>query len=290
MTYVLGTSAQAVREAPLLLVDLETEEGVTGHAYQFCYLPAAAPAIASAEAVLRTVRAIASSRSTLWETLQAFHADRRAGNRAHGDGDVRRRVLGRAGHRVGRAAGNVSWAETRGGARLQQQRAGVDGRPRAVADEAEKLLAGGFRALKLRLGYPTRKATSPRCARCASVSRRHRSDGRLQPGVDRRGGDPRGRMLDGEEGCTGSRSPYAMTITRARRGAGSEDTRADRREFSQVHDMELALAARACDYVMPDLERIGGVTGWQRAARWPAARDSRCPRTCILKSARICSR
>jgi mandelate racemase len=26
------------------------------------------------------------------------------------------------------------------------------------------------------------------------------------------------------------------------------------------------LAARACDYVMPDLERIGGVTGWQRAA------------------------
>ena len=36
MNYVLGTSAQAVREAPLLLVDVETEEGVTGHAYQFC--------------------------------------------------------------------------------------------------------------------------------------------------------------------------------------------------------------------------------------------------------------
>ena len=30
MTYVLGTSAQAVREAPLLLVDLETEEGAAG--------------------------------------------------------------------------------------------------------------------------------------------------------------------------------------------------------------------------------------------------------------------
>ena len=27
--------------------------------------------------------------------------------------------------------------------------------PEAVADEAEKLLAGGFRAVKLRLGYPT---------------------------------------------------------------------------------------------------------------------------------------
>ena len=30
--------------------------------------------------------------------------------------------------------------------------------------------------------------------------------------------------------------------------------------------MAQALAARACDFVMPDLERIGGVTGWMRAA------------------------
>ena len=29
--------------------------------------------------------------------------------------------------------------------------------------------------------------------------------------------------------------------------------------------MERALAAGACDFVMPDLERIGGVTGWLRA-------------------------
>ena len=37
--------------------------------------------------------------------------------------------------------------------------------------------------------------------------------------------------------------------------------------FSQVHDMQKALDAGACDYVMPDLERIGGVSGWQRAER-----------------------
>ena len=30
--------------------------------------------------------------------------------------------------------------------------------------------------------------------------------------------------------------------------------------------MAQALAAGAADYVMPDLERIGGVTGWMRAA------------------------
>ena len=36
--------------------------------------------------------------------------------------------------------------------------------------------------------------------------------------------------------------------------------------FSQVYDMQKALGANACDLVMPDLERIGGVTGWQRAS------------------------
>ena len=51
MTYALGTSAATVRAAPLLLVDLETEEGVTGHAYLFCYLPAAAPAIGDQDGV-----------------------------------------------------------------------------------------------------------------------------------------------------------------------------------------------------------------------------------------------
>lgn len=45
MTYVLGTSAGVVRSAPLLLIDLETHEGITGRAYQFCYVPAAARAV-----------------------------------------------------------------------------------------------------------------------------------------------------------------------------------------------------------------------------------------------------
>jgi len=36
--------------------------------------------------------------------------------------------------------------------------------------------------------------------------------------------------------------------------------------FSESSAMAVALAAGAADYVMPDLERIGGVTGWLRAA------------------------
>src|SRR5262249_6226827 len=41
--------------------------------------------------------------------------------------------------------------------------------------------------------------------------------------------------------------------------------------FSEVFAMEAALAAGAASYVMPDLERIGGVSGWQRAAALAAA-------------------
>src|SRR5215212_6756781 len=46
MTIPLGTSAATIREAPLLLVDVETEEGVVGRTYLFCYRRSGARAIA----------------------------------------------------------------------------------------------------------------------------------------------------------------------------------------------------------------------------------------------------
>src|SRR5215470_7105841 len=47
MTYPLGTSQARITRAPLLLIDLETEEGITGRTYLFCYLRAAASAMAA---------------------------------------------------------------------------------------------------------------------------------------------------------------------------------------------------------------------------------------------------
>ena len=55
MTYPLGTSAATVRRAPLLLIDLETEEGVTGRTYLFCYRPSVPRAV---EGVLRDAVAL----------------------------------------------------------------------------------------------------------------------------------------------------------------------------------------------------------------------------------------
>ena len=44
LRFVLGTSQRTLRRVPLLLVDVETEEGVTGRAWLFCYLKPAAAA------------------------------------------------------------------------------------------------------------------------------------------------------------------------------------------------------------------------------------------------------
>src|SRR6516164_7190565 len=46
MTYALGTSRGTLTRAPLLLIDLETEQGITGRSYLWCYFPAAMAAIA----------------------------------------------------------------------------------------------------------------------------------------------------------------------------------------------------------------------------------------------------
>src|SRR5262249_62199693 len=70
LNFVLGTSADAIRVAPLLLIDLETEEGITGRSYVFCYLRAAAPAIISLLGeVERLARGGVVAPSDLWAKL-----------------------------------------------------------------------------------------------------------------------------------------------------------------------------------------------------------------------------
>ncbi|HET7402920.1 MAG TPA: hypothetical protein VFJ62_14095, partial [Usitatibacter sp.] len=70
MRHVLGTSQAAVRAAPLLLIDLETEEGITGHAYLFCYVRAAAAAMAAMVAEIeRRVQGDRVAPVDLWKKL-----------------------------------------------------------------------------------------------------------------------------------------------------------------------------------------------------------------------------
>lgn len=274
MRYVLGTSAQAVREAPLLLVDLETEEGVTGHAYQFCYLPAAAPAIVILlEEAMRTVQGDRLDPGAQWAKLT------RRFTLIGVQGIVRMAMAMidvASWDALARAAG-MPLATYLGAAPRPVPAYNSCGlglmEPGALADEAEKLLAGGFRAVKLRLGYATLEAD---IAAARAVRARIPADVSVMADFNQALGVAeavrRGRALDGEglywieepvrhddyEGC----AEVARAVqTPVQIGEN----------FSQTYDMERALAAQACDWVMPDLERIGGVTGWLKASELAGA-------------------
>ena len=70
MKYALGTSAVTVRNAPLLLVDLDTDEGVRGRAYQFCYTGAAARAIAGfLDDIIEAIKGETLAPADLWIAL-----------------------------------------------------------------------------------------------------------------------------------------------------------------------------------------------------------------------------
>ncbi len=156
MTYALGTSRGVITKAPLLLIDLETEEGVTGRSYLWCYFPAAMPAIAKIlEEVARVVEGERLAPADLWSKL----AERFA--LIGVQGIVRMAMAGfdvAAWDALAIAAG---WplATLIGSSPKRIPAYNSCGlglmAPREVADEAEKLLARGFRAVKLRLGYPT---------------------------------------------------------------------------------------------------------------------------------------
>jgi mandelate racemase len=277
MTYALGTSQARITRAPLLLIDLETEEGVTGRTYLFCYLSAAAPAMAAMlDEIGRMVAGDRVAPVQLWGKLaQRFML-------IGVQGVVRMAMAGldvAAWDALALAAG-VPLATFLG--------ANVDNNlgtkpqpitaynscglglmtPAEVADEAEKLLARGFRAVKLRLGYPTLKED---LAAVHAVRQRIGDDVALMVDFNQALSVPdalaRGRALDAEniywleepirhDDYAGCASLAKALTTPIQIGEN----------FSLPVAMETALAAGAADYMMPDLERIGGITGWRQAA------------------------
>ncbi|MGH8704254.1 MAG: enolase C-terminal domain-like protein [Burkholderiales bacterium] len=78
----------------------------------------------------------------------------------------------------------------------------------------------------------------------------------------------RGRMIDDEGGVFWIEEPVrADDFAGCARVAREVATPIQIGEnFMGAEQMAQALAANACDFVMPDAQRIGGVTGWMRAA------------------------
>jgi mandelate racemase len=277
MRFALGTSAATVREAPLLLVDLATAEGVTGRSYLFCYRPSGAAAIA---AVLRDAVALIAGERVAPVAIAAKLERRFA---LIGVAGVVRMALSALDMALwdalavaaGQPLAGLLGASPRPIPAYNSCGLGLMA-PAAAADEAEKLLAGGFRAVKLRLGYPT-------LAEDLVVTR----------AVRRRVPDSVSIMVDYNQALT-----VAQALERGRALAAEgiawieEPIRHDNvigyatltrdlappiqigENFDGPKAMARALAASACDLVMPDAARIGGVTGWQQAAGIAAAYDA----------------
>lgn len=271
MTYVLGTSAQAVREAPLLLIDLETEEGITGHAYQFCYTPKAAGAIAIfLDDALSAIKGARVDPQETWRVL----TKRYTLIGVQGIVRMAMAMIDVACWDAAAKAAGLPLAKFLGAAPRPIPAYNSCGlglmTPQAVADEAEKLLAdgSGFRAVKLRLGYATleedlaaTRAVRNRVADSVAIMTDFNQALSAEEALRR------GRALD-DEGIYWIEEPVRHDDYVANAALANEIATPVQigENFSQVYDMEKALLACACDFVMPDLERIGGVTGWGRAA------------------------
>jgi mandelate racemase len=146
--------------------------------------------------------------------------------------------------------------------------------PEAAADEAEQLLEGGFRAVKLRLGHPALRAD---LAAVRAVRKRLPDAVELMVDFNQAlsiaEALERGRAID-SEGIAWIEEPIRHDDFRGCAELARELATPVQigENFSLPEQMAEALAVKACDFVMPDLERIGGVTGWQRAAKIAAER------------------
>ena len=138
-----------------------------------------------------------------------------------------------------------------------------------LADEAEALLGeGDFSAVKLRVG---RDDPADDVAAARAVMKRVGSRAAVMSDFNQRltvnEAILRGRMLD-DEGLGWIEEPIRHDDY-----AGCARIAANLRTPVQIgenlvntFELKSALDARAMDYVMPDVQRIGGVTGWLRAA------------------------
>ena len=270
----LGTSAETIRSAPLLLIDLETREGVVGRSYLFCYLPAVALAVAR---VLDEVARVIAG-----EPVAPLEIAARLARRFRLIGVRGPIAMALAGVDVAcwdalAVAAGLPLATLLGGGptRIPAYDSNGLGRmePAAAADEAEALLESGCRAVKIRIGHSSLAAD---LAAVRAVRRRLPDDVELMADYNQALSTAealrRCAALDDEGLCWIEEPVRHDDYAGAAAIAAAVRTPIQIGEnFAGPRAMAEALRERAGDYLMPDLERIGGVTGWLQAASLAAA-------------------
>lgn len=269
MKFALGTSAASVKAAPLLLVDVLTNEGVVGHSYLFCYTASGAKAVAAhiAEAA-ELARGQPCRPQIIFQNLSRRFALLGV------TGPVRMALSAldvglwdASAVAVGKPLAELLGAERRPIPAYDSRGLGLMD-PEDLADEAETLLTSGLKAVKLRLGYAS-LADDLRALR--AVRGRMPSDALVMVDYNQAltttEAVRRGLALQ-EEGIFWLEEPIRHDDYRG----SAEIARAldvpvqIGENFNGPEAMIDAISMHACDYVMPDVNRIGGVTGWMRAA------------------------
>jgi mandelate racemase len=266
----LATSTGALTVAPLVLIDLETDGGVVGRSYLFAIgrhnLP---PIVKLVEAMAEMVKGDEVAPFDLEKKLRAKYTLLGVHNivlfaiagidMAAWDAiaQAAEQPLARL---LGAAPRPVRAYNSKGLGILPEKE---------LTREAAELVDEGFRAVKLRLGRAearedlhalraVKKQIGPEIILMVDFNQALSVAEAIK----------RGRMIDDEGGVYWIEEPIrADDFAGCRRVRDEIHTPIQIGEnFMGPEQMGQALAAGACDYVMPDAERIGGVTGWMRAA------------------------
>jgi mandelate racemase len=266
----LATATGAVTIAPLLLLDLETDSGITGRSYLFGIgQPHLRPMAALVEVMADMIKG---------DSLAPFEIERK----------LRAKFTLLGVHNIVLFAMSgidmAAW-DALGQALGQPLVRLLGGRPRPVSaynskglgiqplkpllKEAETLVGEGFSAVKLRLGRAraeddiealraVKKAIGPKVTLMTDFNQ----------GLSVAEAIRRGRMIDEVGGVTWIEEPVRADDFAGNAKVAREVTTPIQigENFMGPEQMAQALAAGACDYVMPDAQRIGGVSGWMRAA------------------------
>ena len=263
------------REWPLILIDLYTREGVIGRSYLQPYLRQAARYVVPAIEDLAAAREGKPVRP-----LDDFDEGRRSLNLIGYEGVSMIAVSGldmAAWDALAKAAG-LPLAGLLGGsagpvAAYNSNGLWLDG-PGGLDTEAGELLTdGGFSAVKMRLGYD-----------------RLADDLLAIDTVRSAAGDDAIIMVDYNQGLPPGGAAHRLHTVddlglywfeeplRYTELAGHAQLAKELRTPIQLGEnfygpeaLAAAVAQRSCDYVMPDLMRIGGVTGWLRSVPVAAA-------------------
>ena len=264
-----AAGAAGVTSSAMVLLDLETEQGIMGSTYIYCTQPIAQkPVVQLLTSLNEILKGHSALPAALKEELTRYF-----------------RLLGTQGlvALVLSAIDNAAWDALAKAANLPLVRL-LGGEPRpipayisfgvgligaeAAAKGAGVLLEPGFRAIKLRFGYPDVKTE-------VDVIRAVRQS--VGPGIQVmcdynqsltvHEAIRRGRRLD-EEDLVWIEEPTSAADWDGLAAVAREvrtPIQAGENYWSPL-DMKKAIDAGASDFVMPDASRIGGVTGWMRAS------------------------